>query len=124
MALFQFPPSKLNFEKSIKRCHNAMKIGVVNKSTILIRFVIDTSQRNITHLAVITRKSNIKLGILKGELEKSQNFKGLTMRTNYICLSIISLHADLITIGNYFPLTHFSQYQFLCLFCALLKLNA
>ena len=43
-----------------------MKFGVVNKSTILNRFVHHTLQRKITHLAVITRKSNIKLGILKG----------------------------------------------------------
>ena len=42
-----------------------MKFGVVNKSTILNRFVLHTLQRNIT-LAVITRKRNIKLGILKG----------------------------------------------------------
>ena len=43
-----------------------MKFGVVNKLTILNRFVIHNLQRNITHLAVITRKTNIKLGILKG----------------------------------------------------------
>ena len=43
-----------------------MKFGVVNKSTILNRFVFYTLQRNITHLAVITRKTNIKLGVLKG----------------------------------------------------------
>ena len=43
-----------------------MKFGVVNKSTILNRFVLHTLQRNITQLAVITRKTNIKLGILKG----------------------------------------------------------
>ena len=50
-----------------------MKFGVVNKSTILNRFVLHSLQRNITHLAVITRKTNIKLVILKGgELEKSQ----------------------------------------------------
>ena len=50
-----------------------MKFGVVNKSTIVNRFVLHTLQRNITHLAVITRKRNIKLGILKGgeKLEKS-----------------------------------------------------
>ena len=49
-----------------------MKFGVVNKSTILNRFVHHTLQRNITRLAVITRKTNIKLGILKGgKLEKS-----------------------------------------------------
>ena len=50
-----------------------MKFGVVNKSTILNRFVLHTLQRNITHLAVITLKTNIILGILKGgELEKSR----------------------------------------------------
>ena len=51
-----------------------MKFGVLNKSTVLNRFVHHTLQRNITRLAVITRKTNIKLGILKrggGGLEKS-----------------------------------------------------
>ena len=43
-----------------------MKFGVVNKSTTVNRFVLHTLQRNITHLAVITRKTNIKLGYLKG----------------------------------------------------------
>ena len=43
-----------------------MKFGVVNKSTTVNRFVLHTLQCNITHLAVKTRKTNIKLGILKG----------------------------------------------------------
>ena len=43
-----------------------MKFGVVNKLTIVNRFVLHTLQRNITHLAVITRKTNLKLSILKG----------------------------------------------------------
>ena len=43
-----------------------MQFGVVNKSTTVNRFVLHTLQRKITHLAVITRKTNIKLGILKG----------------------------------------------------------
>ena len=43
-----------------------MKFGVVSKSTTVNRFVLHTLQRNITHLAVIPRKTNIKLGILKG----------------------------------------------------------
>ena len=43
-----------------------MKFGVVNKSTTVNRFVLYTLQRNITNLAVIKRKTNIKLGILKG----------------------------------------------------------
>ena len=50
-----------------------MKFGVLNKTTTENRFVLHTLQRNITHLAVITRKTNIKLGILKGgKLEKSR----------------------------------------------------
>ena len=43
-----------------------MKFGVVNKSTIVNKFVFHTVHRNFTHLAVITRKTNIQLGILKG----------------------------------------------------------
>ena len=43
-----------------------MKCGVVNKSTTVNKFFLHTLQRNITHLSVITRKTNIKLGILKG----------------------------------------------------------
>ena len=43
----------------------AMKIGMVNKSTIMNRFVLHTLQRNVTHLAVTTRKTNIKIDILK-----------------------------------------------------------
>ena len=51
-----------------------MKFGVVNKSTILNRIVFYTLQRNITSLAVITRKTNIKLGILKGGTGKEPYF--------------------------------------------------
>ena len=43
-----------------------MKFGVANKSTIVNRFVLHILHRNITHLAIITRKTNIKLCILKG----------------------------------------------------------
>ena len=43
-----------------------MKFCVVNKSTILNTFVLHILKRNIMHLAVITRKTNILLGILKG----------------------------------------------------------
>ena len=52
-----------------------MKFGVAMKSTILNRFVLHTLQRNITHLAVITRKTNLKLGILKGGRKKSRVIK-------------------------------------------------
>ena len=41
-----------------------MKFDVVNKSTTVNIFVLHTLHRNITHLPVITRKTNIKLGIL------------------------------------------------------------
>ena len=60
-----------------------MKFGVVNKSTILNRIVFYTLQRNITRLAVITRKTNIKLGILKGKLEKSPIFH------NKVCFTVL-----------------------------------
>ena len=52
-----------------------MKFGVVNKSSTVNRFVLHTLQRNITHLAVITRKTNIKLGILKGGGGNWKRFK-------------------------------------------------
>ena len=51
-----------------------MTFGVVNKLTILNRFVLHTLQRNITRLAVITRKTKIKLGILKGGTGKEPRF--------------------------------------------------
>ena len=35
-----------------------MKFGEVNKSTTVNRFALHTLQRNITRLAVITRKTN------------------------------------------------------------------
>ena len=51
-----------------------MKIGMVNKLTIMNRFVLHILQRNITHIAVITRKTNINIDILKGggKVEKSR----------------------------------------------------
>ena len=52
-----------------------MKFCVVNKSTILNRFVLHTLQRNITHLAVIIRKTNIILGILKGGTGKDPAYQ-------------------------------------------------
>ena len=52
-----------------------MKFGVVSKSTTVNRFVLHTLQRNITHLAVKTRKTNIKLGNLKGgNWKRANNF--------------------------------------------------
>ena len=51
-----------------------MKFGVVNESTNVNRFFLHTLQRKITHLAVITRKTNIKLGILKGGNWKRAHF--------------------------------------------------
>ena len=43
-----------------------MKFGMLNKLTTVNRVVLHTLHRNITNLAIITRKTNIKLGILKG----------------------------------------------------------
>ena len=51
-----------------------MKFGVVNKSTTVNNFNLQTLQRNIAHLAVITRKTNIKLGILKRGNWKRANY--------------------------------------------------
>ena len=56
-----------------------MIFGVVNKSTTGNRFLLHTLQRNITHLAVITRKTNIELGILKRGLEKEPK-KDITLQ--------------------------------------------
>ena len=42
-----------------------MKFGMANKLTTVNRFVLHYLQRNITHLAVITRKINIKFGVFK-----------------------------------------------------------
>ena len=52
-----------------------MKLGVVNKSTAVNRFVPHTLLRNITHLAVIIQKTNIKLDILKegGKWKRAEN---------------------------------------------------
>ena len=59
-----------------------MKFGVVNKSTTVNRVVLHTLQRNITHLAAITHKTNIKLGILKGgnwkRAKKGHSFQRLS----------------------------------------------
>ena len=54
-----------------------MKFGVVIKSTVLNRCVLRTLQCNNTHLAVITRKTNIKLGIMKGgNLKRAELLNG------------------------------------------------
>ena len=52
-----------------------MKFGVVNKSTILNRFVLHTLQRNITHLAVITRETNLKLWKRAGKEPKFGHYR-------------------------------------------------
>ena len=61
-----------------------MKLSVVNKSTILNRFVLHTLQRKIKHLAVIKRKTNIKLGILKGgNWKRAKNCSNGDMHVRY-----------------------------------------
>ena len=42
-----------------------MKFGMMNELTNVNRFVLHSSHRNIVHLAVITRKTNMKIDILK-----------------------------------------------------------
>ena len=65
-----------------------MKFGVVKKSTTGNRFVLHILQRNITHLAIITHKTNIKLGILKGENRKRAKFlTKLIIRPNFLIAS-------------------------------------
>ena len=51
-----------------------MKFGMMNKSTTVNRFVLHILQRTITRLVVITRKTNIKFGILKGGNWKRAEF--------------------------------------------------
>ena len=90
-----------------------MQFGVVNKSTILNRFVLHTLQRKITHLAVIARKTNIKLGILKrGETGKEpQN----------VLIGVCRYECWILLLFSSSPL---SNYRVLCLFYVLLRLNA
>ena len=65
-----------------------MKFGNVNKSSTVNRFVLHTLQRNITHLAVITRKTNIKLGIFQeGKLENSQKSSFQSSPNIYIIIN-------------------------------------
>ena len=65
-----------------------MKFGVVNKSTILNRFVLHTLQRNITYLAVITRKTNIKPGFLKmGDWKKASSLSMINQSDNIMSFS-------------------------------------
>ena len=47
-------------------CQNVMKFGMVKKLTTVNIFVLHASHRNITHLAVMTSKTNMKIDILKG----------------------------------------------------------
>ena len=75
MYLFEFPPFKFIFEKLIQRCHYAMNFGMVNKLTIVNRFVLHNLHRNITRLAVITLETNIDNRYFEkwGKVEKSRN---------------------------------------------------
>ena len=76
-----------------------MKFGMVNKSTTVNRFVLHILHRNITHLAIITRKTNIKLGILKrgGNWKRASfncetsDFTGLSLSPN-LCFFMAYLY--------------------------------
>ena len=77
-----------------------MKFGVVNESTTVNRFVFHTLQRNI-HSAVITRKTNIKLGILNSELEKSPDEQNsTTILTSKLPCSIFDTRCFVILRGG------------------------
>ena len=89
-----------------------MQFGVVNKSTILNRFVLHTLQRKIPHAAVITRKTNIKLGILNGgwgeRTVKEPNFFIITVFIKKECqnfsissVTIINRVAEKVVIGKF-----------------------
>ena len=56
-----------------------MIFGMVNKSRTVNRFVLHTLQRNITHLAIITRKTNKKLGNLEGGNSKGAKITKLNV---------------------------------------------
>ena len=56
-----------------------MKFGMVNKLTTVNRFKLYTLHRNITHLAIITRKTNIKLGIKSQKFRQKWLFKSLIL---------------------------------------------
>ena len=72
-----------------------MKFGVVNKSTILNKFVFHTLQRNITHLAVKKSLSKQKTRYFeRGELEKNRQNLGPfpeTITDGSECLFLFSL---------------------------------
>ena len=61
------PHLSFKFQKLFQRCYYAMKFCMVNKPTIVNRFGLNISHRNITHLAVITRKTTMKMKKLKFE---------------------------------------------------------
>ena len=58
-----------------------MKFGLVNKSKTVNRFVLHTLQPNIANLALVTRETNIKLGILKGGTGKEAKKKSQSTLT-------------------------------------------
>ena len=75
-GLFSVPQTlHLSFKLEKIICHNAMKICVVNKLTIVNRFVLHNLLRNITRSVIITRKTTRMLNNFKmcvGNVEKSR----------------------------------------------------
>ena len=63
-----------------------MKFGVVNKSTTVNRCVLHTCKRNITHLAIKTRITNLKLVILKGGTGKEPRIVHLFLLTGFLAV--------------------------------------
>ena len=60
----------LIFENSFLRCDNAMKLGLMNKLTIVNIFVLQTLYRIITRIAIFTHKTTIKSENLKAKGER------------------------------------------------------
>ena len=87
-----------------------MKFGVVNKSTTVNRCVLHTCKRNITHLAIKTRITNLKLVILKGGTGKEPRIFHLFLLTGelgLVCIThrVISdrVHRLLVTLSYFRP---------------------
>ena len=61
------PPLEIKFRKIILHCHDAIKFCMANKLTIVNKIDIRALHRNITHLAVTTRKTTKKMKNLNCE---------------------------------------------------------
>ena len=86
-GLFSAPSPHLNFnfEKQILHCHNVMKFCMVNKLTTVNTFFLHSLISNITHSAIITRKTIFKMESLKWGDGKSQKLSIQQLAHKKIC---------------------------------------